>query len=330
MSPKLSVIVPVYGVEKYIERCARSLFDQTLDHVEYIFVDDCTPDRSMELLQGVIDSHRDRFAALSWSVVIERMPHNSGQAAVRRHALQLATGEYVIHCDSDDWVERDMFRLMYEKAQGEEADIVVCDYRVSDGEHVIRSMRGCPDAQLPDLKRRFIGDLLCQRYAWSVWNKLFRRTACYGDHFTFPKEPMGEDLVIVVQCLLNGGKMVYLPQTLYNYFYNPQSISHADSEDKLMANYRQFKTNADTVMALFSQRGLDADYAEGLFLLKWYAKKGLWALPYDRRRRTMWLETYSEINSRVLFCKNISLREKVKFLLTLAGLFPPRKQSGNQ
>ena len=85
--PKVSVLVPVYGVEKYIERCARSLFEQTLDDIEFIFVDDCTPDRSIEILESVIEKYRLRFAEKKYDVRIERMPTNSGQAAVRRHPL---------------------------------------------------------------------------------------------------------------------------------------------------------------------------------------------------------------------------------------------------
>ena len=341
---KLSVIVPVYGVEKYIERCANSLFNQTLDHIEFIFVDDCTPDRSIELLQAVIEKHQERFTTYSWTVRIEKMPQNSGPASVRKHGLQMATGEYVIHCDSDDWVEPDMFRLMYETAEAEQADIVVSDYRVSDGEHVIRSMKGCqppPSGQGGwGLKEAFINNLLRQKYAWTVWNKLFRRTACYKEPFVYPKAPMGEDLVIVLQCLLNGGKMAYLPQTLYNYFYNPDSICHVDSDEKLMSIYQQFKANTDIVVELLDPHSSFAAANSSLFTLhsslstlhsslislKWYAKKGLWSMPYDRQRRKMFLDAYSEINKHVLFCKDITLRDKVKYVLAYLGLFPKKGQ----
>ena len=85
--PKVSVLVPVYGVEKYIERCARSLFEQTLDDMEFIFVDDCTPDRSVEILKSIIEEYRLRFAEKKYAVRFVKMPTNSGLAAVRRHPL---------------------------------------------------------------------------------------------------------------------------------------------------------------------------------------------------------------------------------------------------
>ena len=96
--PKVSVVIPVYGVEKYIERCARTLFEQTIDDIEYIFVNDCTKDRSIEILEQVIKDYPQRKGQIR----IENMLTNSGQAAVRRCGIELATGEYIIHCDSDD------------------------------------------------------------------------------------------------------------------------------------------------------------------------------------------------------------------------------------
>ena len=106
--PKVSVIIPVYGVEKYIERCARSLFEQTLDDIEYLFIDDCTPDRSVEILKQVLDEYPHRKN----QVIIHRMEKNSGQAAVRKWGMLNVAGEYVIHCDSDDWVDIYMYEAM--------------------------------------------------------------------------------------------------------------------------------------------------------------------------------------------------------------------------
>lgn len=103
--PKVSIIIPVYGVEKYIERSARSLFEQTLDDIEYLFIDDCTPDKSVEILKRVLEEYPHRKS----QVVIHRMEQNSGQAKVREWGMRNATGEYVIHCDSDDWVDMHMY-----------------------------------------------------------------------------------------------------------------------------------------------------------------------------------------------------------------------------
>ena len=132
--PKVSVIIPVYAVEKYIERCARSMFEQTLDDIEYLFVDDCTPDRSIEIFRQVLEKSPHRKS----QVTIHRMEQNSGQAVVRKWGMQNATGEYIIHCDSDNWVEVDMYRSMYEKAIEEDADVVICDHAISNGTNLLK------------------------------------------------------------------------------------------------------------------------------------------------------------------------------------------------
>ena len=104
MMPAVSVIVLVYKVEKYIERCARALFGQTMEDIEYVFVDDCTPDASMEMLERVLDEFPQRRSR----VKVLRNDVNRGRAYSRRRGVGAASGEYIIHCDSDDWPEPDM------------------------------------------------------------------------------------------------------------------------------------------------------------------------------------------------------------------------------
>ena len=120
---KVSVCIPVYGVEKYIERCARSLFEQTMkDDIEFIFVDDCTPDKSIEVLQKVLEEYPNRKD----QVKIIHHEVNKGLTGARNTALKYVSGDYIIHCDSDDWVDKDLYATMYKKAAKENADVVCC------------------------------------------------------------------------------------------------------------------------------------------------------------------------------------------------------------
>ena len=98
---KVSVIVPIYKVERFIVKCADSLFSQTMDDVEFIFVDDASPDSSMRLLEECIRRHPEREGQIR----ILTHPENKGLPAARNTGLAVATGEYVFHCDSDDFVE---------------------------------------------------------------------------------------------------------------------------------------------------------------------------------------------------------------------------------
>ena len=123
----VSIIVPIYNVEKYIERCIRSLFEQTMDDVEYIFVDDCTPDQSMAILRHLMEEYEFR----NLNIKIISHEHNKGLPSARNTGLAAATGDYIFHCDSDDWMEKDAMEKMYQAAQANQADIVWCDWFLS-------------------------------------------------------------------------------------------------------------------------------------------------------------------------------------------------------
>lgn len=323
ISPKVSVIVPIYGVEKYIERCAESLFRQTLDSIEFIFIDDCTPDNSMALLEAIIHKNRYRFARMRWQVRTEKMSSNSGLPTVRRHGVMLATGNFVVHCDSDDWIEPNMYRLMYEKAIDEEADAVVCDFNITDGEKVLKTISGCSFTD----KDLFIEQILYQRNPWTIWNKMFKRTSCYKADIIYPMGNMGEDFVLTTQLLLNSSKVAYVALPLYNYFYNTSSITRVKTEERKMNNFHINKANADIVFEILSAKRLAERYSQALVSSKWYVKKLLWNTNFDAAKRNLWKDTYKEINKQIITSCHISVKEKVKFILTYLFLFP--KQGGS-
>lgn len=316
--PKVSVIVPVYGVEKYIVRCAKSLFEQTLDDIEYLFIDDCTPDKSIEILLSVLEDYPQRKS----QVTIHRMERNSGQAKVREWGMRNASGLFITHCDSDDWVEKEAYRLMYEKAIHDNADIVVCDYSMTDGDVVYKNNKGYTALDKSD----FIRNLLFQIDSWALWNKLFRRNACFKDGIVFPKGNTGEDMVLTIQMLLNGDKVSYVPQSLYNYFYNVNSITHIPSEESRMKNFIQNKDNAELLEKILCNKGLQTKYLDGINYVKWRFKRLIWTMPFDIDRNKMWKETFKEINNWVLLTKNISFSEKIKFVMAYMGLYPRSKK----
>lgn len=118
---QVSILVPIYGVEKYIERCARSLFEQTYENLEYIFVDDCTPDKSIEILERVMEDYPNRKE----QVRIIRHEHNRGLAAARNTAIDAATSPFISHVDSDDYLSLDAIQLLVDKQAETGADIVL-------------------------------------------------------------------------------------------------------------------------------------------------------------------------------------------------------------
>lgn len=122
----VSILVPVYGVEKYIERCARSLFEQTYESLEYIFVDDCSPDDSIAILKRVMEDYPERKD----QVRIIQHDHNRGLAAARNTALDAATSPFISHVDSDDYLSLDAIQLLVNKQVETDADIVLGNFRI--------------------------------------------------------------------------------------------------------------------------------------------------------------------------------------------------------
>lgn len=309
--PKVSVIIPVYGVEKYIERCARSLFEQTLDDIEYIFVDDCSPDKSIEILERIIEEYRPRFAGERKVVRIERMLTNSGLAAVRKHGIQFCTGDYVIHCDSDDWVDTDMYRLMYEEAKHNDADIVMCGYKVTDG---MRIFNECYHQQTN--KTKLLSSILTMHESWSVWNKMCKRSL-YDNDIVYPTLAMGEDMVLTTQLVLSAQRIAVVNKALYNYFYNPNSITNVQSESSRYKHWKDSAENAKIVFSIFKKKGLEHEYANELGYLKFLQKELAGDLARKKKYSKEWLEMFQEINWKTFSNPFISNSRKLKYFVKL-------------
>ena len=207
--PKLSVVIPVYGVEKYIERCARSLFEQTLDDIEYIFVNDCTKDGSIDILNAVIND----YPARKEQVRIVHHEKNKGLPFARQSGWQVATGEYIANCDSDDWVALDFYEIMYNEAIEKNADMVVSDYILVEGESK-RQMCGLRDVNAS--KEDIIKDMMYMRTPWNIWNRLFRRDLL-AQFEEFPQKYMAEDMAVTLLLYHKSDVIAYCQSACYYY-----------------------------------------------------------------------------------------------------------------
>jgi len=244
---KISIIIPVFGVEKYIERCARSLFEQTLDDIEYIFIDDCSPDNSVKCLMDVLKDYPNR----SSQVIIHHMEQNRGLAAVRKWGMMNASGEYFIHCDSDDWVDVTMYEKLYIKAKESNADVVICDYNETDGTSYNRIVKGAHSID----RLHFIEGCLFQQDSWSLCNKLFRKSDSLGG-IIYPTGNLGEDMATCIQLLLKAERIEYVKESLYYYFVNPSSITKKNTISHCANNYRALKDNTDLLISVIKKEWL--------------------------------------------------------------------------
>ena len=209
---KISVLVPIYGVERYIGRCVRSLFGQTMNEgVEFIFVNDCTKDSSINILRDMLNQYPSRQS----QVKLVNHKENRGLAAARITALNLANGEYVINLDSDDYFETDMLECMYAEAKKHNADIVVADYYLSYKNREIYI--SCP---IDSDKSHLISNIICDKEGVGrmVWNKLIKRHL-YEKYSVklLPGINIGEDMIATSQLLFHAASISKIDRAFVHY-----------------------------------------------------------------------------------------------------------------
>lgn len=314
--PKVSVIIPVYGVEKYIERCARSLFEQTLDDIEYLFIDDCTPDKSIEVLNRVLEEYPQRKN----QVIIHRMEKNSGQAAVRKWGMLNATGDYVIHCDSDDWVDVTMYEKMYNKAIEENADIVRCDFLRIFPKCIRNSVR-VSDKIFRDV-RSVISKLLIGSDLTSLCDKLVKRNIVQSTDITFPDNNMQEDSVFCLQYLLKCGKISYINKPFYKYCYNASSISRKQSNADYENRLHDVCKNATLICKILEQYNLFDYYNKEIIVLKYNARCHIIDLVGQGNYLNIWKNIFPDIDSNFLFNSKVPIRMKIQYITIMLHLYP--------
>lgn len=213
----VSVIVPIYNVANYIERCLISLFSQTHDSIEYIFVDDATPDNSIEILYQIME----RFPERKNAIKVIRHEKNRGLSAARITGISNASGEYIHHVDSDDFVDVHMIELMMKSARANNSDIVFCDVWM---EWLNKRKRFTQEFTT---KEQYLVDLLESRVIQGVFNKLVRKKL-YIDNNIFPTEGtnVGEDLIVTPRLVYHADIITKVDEALYYYVqYNAGSYT---------------------------------------------------------------------------------------------------------
>lgn len=311
--PAVSVIIPVYDVEPYMARCARSLFQQTLEDIEFLFMDDCSPDHSVALIRQIVETE---FPERASQVRIFRMPVNSGQAAVRMKALEIATGQYVIHCDSDDYLSSaDAYERMYEKALAEDLDIVTCNYEVERDGKVVDSYSG----ECTDVRQMLLGNA-----RWSLFCQMVRKSL-FDSGITAPVANMGEDMVLSVQARLKARRSGHIDCCFYRYCLRDDSIYNTPGEEALLARWKNLMNNTRLLVGLLQQTyGYSGEEPE-LVWYKYNSRCLIRPLVHHPECYRLWRSTYPEVDRKVLWMPVFSLEEKFWFLLIHLHLYHPVK-----
>lgn len=228
---KVSVVIAVYKAEPYIERCARSLFGQTLRDLEFIFVDDASPDRSIDVMLQTLKDYPERKE----QVRIIRHEVNRGVSRTRQDGVDAATGQYIIHCDPDDWVDLNTYELAYNEAQRTGAQFVMFDdYRKPDSAY----------RHLPEMTEHDNIAMLKKLSGYSgetefpgMWRNLI--DAQFVRRVKFPMGVSnGEDATFLYTLLQYPMKTVHIHRRFYHYESHPESLTHTASRKDLDMDYR--------------------------------------------------------------------------------------------
>lgn len=206
---EVSVLVPIYNVEKYIERCVVSLMEQSFESIQYVFVDDCGTDNSMIILQSVLEWYPSRME----DVLVIKHTCNKGLAAARNTALGNALGRYIYHVDSDDYIEINAISRMYEVAELNHCDLVFADY------NDVYNSSVKPNHWTINLnKDEALKDMIFHRTPCHIWNVLIRRELYVNNGIQAVEDiNNGEDYLVIIPLIFYSKVYSKLNDCLYNY-----------------------------------------------------------------------------------------------------------------
>jgi len=212
INPIISIIIPVYNVEKYIHRCMESILSQTFSDFECILVDDCSTDTSGQLCDDYIKKDN--------RIKVIHNSQNKGSSQTRKVGFEESKGEFILFLDSDDWIEPDMVSLLYQKAELDNCDITICNVYYEDKHKTVSLIK--QDFSSYD-KISIIKKLFCYNLRAYLVNKLIKRNLLLLTNF--PELSRSEDYVISIQNIYNAQNIGYILKPLYHYCYNDLSLS---------------------------------------------------------------------------------------------------------
>ncbi len=236
---KVSIIVPVYNVEKYLRRCIDSLISQTLKDIEIILVDDGSPDNCGK----IIDEYAKQYGNI---IVVHK--ENGGLSDARNAGLNVATGEYIGFVDPDDYTEPQMYEIMYNSAKENDSDLVICGYNEIFSESYTEkrnfdSLKSSSDAE------SLVGKYINGEFGAYAWNKLYKYSVIKENNLAFPKGiQLTEDVIFLFDFLKYAGIYSVADELLYNYIRLDSSICgryHKKQLEYYRAGYDSIKNTID-------------------------------------------------------------------------------------
>ena len=251
MNPKVSIIIPIYNTEKYLRQCVDAVLRQTLQDIEVILVDDASPDNCPRIC--------DEYARKDSRVKVIHKP-NEGQGFARNSGLKLASGDFVAFLDSDDFVDADTCRFLYEKADSANYDAVFYKFvNFREGQNPSSSFAETDEVFTREKLPALALDMMAskpeekpdRRIECSACTAFYRRSVIVDNHLAFhsERELVSEDMIFNIDFLSHAENAAFNPSVMYFYRMNPNSTSHALRFDK----FEKFKKMYDFILANYSK-----------------------------------------------------------------------------
>ena len=250
-APKVSIIVPIYNVEPYLDRCMQSLLKQTLKDIEIILVDDASPDNC----PSMCDNYAKQDSRIK---VIHKK--NEGLGFARNSGLEIATGKYIAFLDSDDFVDISMYEKLYSTATEYNLDTVFCGFNQYDSHH-IKSKQEVSTLTIyksKDIKDKVLLNMIAgnpeqkedRTLFMSVWHAIYSNKLIQKNKIRFcsEREIISEDIIFDIDYLTQAQRIAYIPDCLYYYCLNTNSLSRIfrkDRNDKIITMYKKLTMKAE-------------------------------------------------------------------------------------
>ncbi len=208
---KVSIIVPVYNSEKYLDKCLKSLINQTLKDIEIVLVNDGSTDNSVKIIEKYLKDERIKLFN----------KENGGQASARNLGLTKAKSDYIIFIDSDDYVNKDMCEKLYKFIKKDNYDIVLADYYIVTN----------TDKKYVTMLHKESGEVNFHEYLQTAvcpWNKIYKRTFLINNDFKFPEGIIYEDFASIPTLIKYNPKIGYLNEAFVNYVHGDVSTMRGE------------------------------------------------------------------------------------------------------